>query len=446
MMYKNRFYFIALFLIALSGNIFSQGLPPGWEFQATPSNHVIAIPLSANPNINGRPLDPGDWIGVFYTNDQGNLACGGATEWNGLQSAGIIAFGNDPFTPGKNGFNSGEPFTYKVFSWFYGCEFMAEVTCNDNLPSTCEQYAGNGLSGVVTLDAYGFFQPVWESPFNPMTFYIVSSQYNGQPLQHCDEIGIFDIDPTTGEEICVGVGILSEPLGGDIFLEMIASMDDGTLPGQANGFTPGNNFIFKFFSQSEGLLEEIDYSFPYSGYDEIFTPQGSSIVELSGQSVIYEEHIIPLQTGWTGVSSFLVPGNPAIEMVTSDISGQMDMINNLEEFYQPGNPLGNLSEWNYQSGYFIKVNENSALTIQGLPPASTSITLQTGWNLMPVLINETILIANLFGDNLSNVEMIKDAAGLNVFWPEKNVTTLQSLLPGKTYMVKVSQNFSVSFN
>jgi hypothetical protein len=438
-----RFHLTTILFFGFLMVVSSQGLPPGWEFQVTPSNHVVAIPLSANPNINGRPLDPGDWIGVFYTNDQGSLVCGGATEWNGAQNAGIIAFGNDPFTPGKNGFSNGEVFTFKVYSWFHGCDFFAEVTCNDSLPTTCQQYFGNGLSGVATLDATGFFQPVWESPYNPMTFYIVEAAWNSEPLQHCDEVGIFDTDANTGEEICVGVGILSEPLGGEVFLEIIASMDDGTTPGQANGFTPGNGFIFKFYSREEGLLDAIEFAFPYPGYDEVFTALGSTIVSLSGNAATNQEHTLPLENGWNGISSFLSPANPAITYVTQNIAEQLLMMNDPEAFYQPGNPAGTLAEWNYQSGYFIKVDENTSLTIIGQPPANAVITLEQGWNLMPVLTDEPITIETLFGENLTSVAMIREAIGLGVYWPAKAINSLQSLQPGKAYLVKASQEFEI---
>ncbi|NCC74577.1 MAG: hypothetical protein EOM06_14445, partial [Sphingobacteriia bacterium] len=56
---------------------FTQGLPPGWDYVPTPVTHIISIPLSSNPNINGYPLQPGDYIGVFYVNDSGGLSCGG---------------------------------------------------------------------------------------------------------------------------------------------------------------------------------------------------------------------------------------------------------------------------------------------------------------------------------------------------------------------------------
>ena len=82
----------------------AQGLPPGWDFGATPSTHIISVPLESHANINGYALQPGDYIGVFYINDDDEYACGGASEWLGNQNTGIIAFGDDAFTSDKDGF------------------------------------------------------------------------------------------------------------------------------------------------------------------------------------------------------------------------------------------------------------------------------------------------------------------------------------------------------
>ena len=63
------------------------------------------------------------------------------------------------------------------------------------------------------------------------------------------EIGVFDIDPDNGDEICVGAGVLTQPLTGGAFLEIIASMDDGL--GTTNGFQPGNEMIFRLYTPAD---------------------------------------------------------------------------------------------------------------------------------------------------------------------------------------------------
>jgi len=143
---------------------FAQGLPPGWDYTPTPTTHIVSVPLDSEPNINGWPINPGDWIGAFYIDDEGELACGGATEWLGDENTGVIAFGDDSFSSEKDGFDSGEAINWKVYSWSTNQEYDAEVTCNDGLPSPCDTFTANGLSGIATFDATGFYIVVLAEP------------------------------------------------------------------------------------------------------------------------------------------------------------------------------------------------------------------------------------------------------------------------------------------
>jgi len=418
-------------------------LPAGWDYQVTISTHIISIPLTSNPNIQGVPLSPGDYIGVFFTNDEGRLACGGASQWTGIQNTGIISFGDDPYSSVKDGFASGEIMTYKIHSYVYNTDFFAEAVCDEALPTTCEFFVSNGLSGITSLQTINNFSPVWLTPFNPMTIRVMSAILDENNLQAGDEIGVFDIAPDNGEEICVGIALLQDELTNGISLEITASMNDETGGRTGNGFTQGHEMMFKYFSQTVGLIENIDISFPISGYDEVFTPGGSAFVSLIGN--IPENHNIELPTGWSGISSFVTPASAAIVDITSGILDELVIIKNNEGFYQPGNPLSNLSQWNYQSGYFVKVTENTNLTITGNQPSNTTIELSTGWNLIAVLCNLPVSIEDVFADNLQHLVAVKDAIGINIYWPEKNIFTLQHLEPGKAYMVRVTDNFTISF-
>ena len=47
-------------------------------------------------------------IGAFYMDDNNQLKCGGIADLNGNSSFSISLFGDDSFTPEKDGFSSGE--------------------------------------------------------------------------------------------------------------------------------------------------------------------------------------------------------------------------------------------------------------------------------------------------------------------------------------------------
>jgi len=220
-------------------------------------------------------------------------------------------------------------------------------------------------------------------------------------------------------------------------------MNDGINPSIPNGFTAGNNFIFKFMV-SGSLFEEIEHNYPYAGYDENFTPLGTAIVGLSytEQSSVQN---LNLTEGWNSFSLNLIPNESAFSEIFGQISGQLIILQNLYGVYFPSGSLNTLGQWDSQTGYFIKVNTNAAIDIAGVAIADKTINLLEGWNLLPVLSSNPVGLEDLFGDNLSKIEIIKEAIGLEIYWPDKSISTLQSLQVGKSYLVKVSENFTITY-
>jgi len=154
---------------------------------------------------------------------------------------------------------------------------------------------------------------------------------------------------------------------------------------------------------------------------------------------------IALQSGWTGISSCLIPINTGLESVCANIQNALLMINNLNAFYQPGNGSSTLNDWDYQSGYFIKTSEAVDITILGTLPADKSIPIHAGWNLIPVLSATAVPVAVLFSGQFGKIELIKEATGLNVFWPAMQIETLQVLLPCRAYLLKANDDFTISY-
>lgn len=71
--------------------------------------------------------------------------------------------------------------------------------------------------------------------------------------------------------------------------------------------------------------------------------------------------------------------------------------------------------------------------------------LSEGWNLIPVLSEELVEVQTLFAGNMDKMVMVKEAVGYKVFWPAKNIATLQKLQPGGAYLVKATEGFTITF-
>jgi PKD repeat protein len=353
--------------------------------------------------------------------------------------------------------------TGPVTTWEWDFNNDGEVDSYDEHPNHIYTAAGNydvclnvwgpeGQHAVMIKDGYiqvnnpaVSFDPVWDTPFNPMNIYITGATLNGTDLQAGAQIGIFDIDPNTGNEICVGAATLTGVITQTNFLEIIASMNDNSNPDEANGFTPGNSFIFKYVDNENQVIEPVNFVFPFQGYDETFAAQGSAIIDLSASILPLNQQIIPISSGWTAVSSYLLPENSNMEEIIAELTPGVEIIQDLTGFYQPGNDASSLTTWNYKSGYLIKSNQAASLTFFGFEPSNKSVPLQEGWNLISVLTDEPVAITQLLGENIGKLEIIKEPAGLGIYWPDMEISDFKNLEPGKAYLVKVSSGFTITY-
>ena len=116
---------------------------------------------------------------------------------------------------------------------------------------------------------------------------------------------------------------------------------------------------------------------------------------------------------------------------------------NDEGMYYPGQNINTLQQWNAQRGYFIKTQNEIDFTFQGTMVANKTVALETGWNLIPVLNSCEEEVTTLF-DGLE-VIMIKEVAGLNLYWPQYNINTLPQLQSGKGYLVLMQNSGTITF-
>jgi len=127
-----------------------RSLPPGWDFSPTGSSHIVAITDSTL--LDCLNLVHGDYIGVFYSNDNGDLACGGAIAWDENQNQVLSAFGDDITTPGiKDGFAEDEVFTWKVYYNQTAEEQFVFAAYDPQMPDHDGKYKTNGVSALLSL-------------------------------------------------------------------------------------------------------------------------------------------------------------------------------------------------------------------------------------------------------------------------------------------------------
>mgnify|MGYP000884187393 CR=1 FL=1 len=152
-----------------------------------------------------------------------------------------------------------------------------------------------------------------------------------------------------------------------------------------------------------------------------------------------------LAAGWNPFSSNVLPDQPAVADLFAPIVNDLTIMRNLTQIYWPGESINTIGNLNNQSGYVIKMKNDTDLSICGPDLASPQLTLSAGWSYMPVLSNCEVSIQTLFAGSIGNIVIIQELIGTKIFWPAAGVYTLENLVPGKAYNIKLLNSASVTF-
>jgi len=156
---KTKHIILAAIILSMMASVFTNyagaqnnGIPSGWEYVTTSSNpHGIIIMLDANPRINDIPIQAGDYIGAFFTDENGDLKCAGADFWLGDANIIFTVNGDEASTPEKDGFAYAEQMYYKVYSWSNHKEYDVDVYSFSSAYYGTDHWVPLGLSAITNL-------------------------------------------------------------------------------------------------------------------------------------------------------------------------------------------------------------------------------------------------------------------------------------------------------
>ncbi|NCA86881.1 MAG: T9SS type A sorting domain-containing protein, partial [Clostridia bacterium] len=148
----------------------------------------------------------------------------------------------------------------------------------------------------------------------------------------------------------------------------------------------------------------------------------------------FATHNISIPAGWSGISSFVIPNQPAMEAVFAPISSELIIAQTMTQIYYPGENINTIGNWVSQLAYKVKTSATCTLPVIGEYETDMTVSLNAGWSLLPVVslvgadASDLLIPANGF-------VIAKDVAGTGVFWPQYGINTIGTLLPGKAYFV-----------
>ncbi|NCD41354.1 MAG: hypothetical protein EOL88_04610 [Bacteroidia bacterium] len=157
------------------------------------------------------------------------------------------------------------------------------------------------------------------------------------------------------------------------------------------------------------------------------------------------QQTVYLLEGWNGISAFLALSDSVTSSLLGPLGDTLTILKDLEHVFWP--PYANtIPYWQSNAGYLIKVKENCQVRFSGEAAGPQTIVLTEGWNLIAVPSAVPVNVEQLFAAVVDRLIICKSINGSGVYWPDVNVNSLGSLLPGKAYMIKVSETCTICFN
>ena len=157
----------------------------------------------------------------------------------------------------------------------------------------------------------------------------------------------------------------------------------------------------------------------------------------------YPTHLISLSSGWNGLSSYIMPANNNIVDVFDQVSGSFVIATTLTDVYYPSGPINTIIYWESQSAYRVKMDAPVSLQIIGPVEANKTLTLPSGWSLIPVICNYPLDAETTLAP--LDLEVAKDVVGTGVLWPDMEINTLGNLYPGTAYYILLNSGGTIAF-
>jgi len=158
----------------------------------------------------------------------------------------------------------------------------------------------------------------------------------------------------------------------------------------------------------------------------------------------YLQQILNIPMGWSGVSSYLDPLNKGMDGIFAPYQNELIIMASMNGVYYPAQSINTIGNWDYHTGYQIKATDDFELTITGAKIPNPELELAEGWNLLPVLSSCDVDVENLFS-GIPTLQIVKEVAGTNLYWPAYNINTLGNLSPGKAYFVASGDAGTIEF-
>lgn len=154
---------------------------------------------------------------------------------------------------------------------------------------------------------------------------------------------------------------------------------------------------------------------------------------------------VEFSEGWNSYSTYLLPVDTEFEVIFAEIMASVQIISDGDGVYYPSGDLNTIGDFDPRKGYILKLITGESFNLSGYDGSGTTLQIPSGVSFLPVLSPCNITVGALIGENISNVEIIRELPGLNMVWPAQDINTLIYLETGKTYQIEAFSSFEIIF-
>lgn len=213
----------------------------------------------------------------------------------------------------------------------------------------------------------------------------------------------------------------------------------------AHVFGVTGNFFSNEKTLSSTMGEVVVYGYSQENFDihQGFQNIATDLV-CSFECVLYSQQI-DLPEGWSYWSTYLSPKDSEMESIFSQINNDVEILKDqYGEVYWPYFGINGISGHNVGEGYQIKMNNSQVLNVEGYKIINPTVTINEDWNILGCLYHESVSIEESFSPIVEDIILVKDE-NANVFWPYLSINTIDYLIPGEGYAIKLNSDLNFTF-
>lgn len=457
------------------------GNPFNWQYSVGGPTQTILI-SAGTVKVNGTPVQAGSYIGLFYL-DNGIEKCGGYLQYFG-SSTTLTARGDLPGTPQKDGFVAGDAFIWKIW------RTQDSITVNANPVYTLPLVNPGYFSSTGGLTVLGSLNAVYLPPSNTepliLSFEIaqplelnaethllsgvscnnesdasiwVSAEGGTQPYTYnwsngsnndtlnSLSAGVYQVT-VSDHNSCTKTATIS--VSNPAPLSLIHSISNETCYNCQNGIidlaVSGGTQPYAY-AWSNGATVAIQNNL--SGGEYYLQVIDVNDCELTDSFSLTTNPVqrIYLPASWSMFSIFVDHSYSSIAALTAPVVNQIINIKDTRGLaYMPAYNLNQLTSLNPDFGYLALMSSPSYLYISG-PVMNFSqelIELPKHWSILAYTRPIPGLVSSMLQSIQNDMIILKGEDG-SVNWPAMNISDLNTMVPGKAYLIRMSNPASFTY-